>query len=164
MSLRETVARWLVPDAFRTVERYHYLRRQLEEAAMWLGYEFPEVDASIRWAKVSEVNHFRGIDEPSVAAVPGRPWIWSISDFREHLRDAKKALPARHAVAREIWKRFSPSPIETWDDESHKDEYLRCADAIFSLPAENSPGSPSEASACTPATDEPPHPLEADKS
>lgn len=101
MSIRETLARWLAPDAFRTVERYHYLRSQLSDAQMWLGYEFPDVDAAIMWAKVSEVNHFRAVAAPSVAAVPGKPWIWTISDFREHLR----------AAARERSEHLSPRQV-----------------------------------------------------
>jgi hypothetical protein len=102
MTIRTTLARWLAPEAFRTVERYHYLRATLSEAERWLGYDFPEVDATIMWAKVSEVNHFRALDAPSVAAVPGKPWIWSISDFREHLR----------AAARERSEHLSPRQVE----------------------------------------------------
>lgn len=92
MTFREALARWLAPEAFRTVERYRYLRSQLSDAQMWLGYEFPDVDAAIMWAKVSEVNHYRGLSDPSVEAVPGKPWIWSISDFREHLREERRAM------------------------------------------------------------------------
>ena len=100
MSIREIIARWLAPDAFRTVERYHYLRSQLSDAERWLGYEWPEVDAAIMWAKASEVNHFRGLDDPKVETIPGKPWIWSISDFREHLREQRRADPLRVAAER----------------------------------------------------------------
>lgn len=128
MSIREILARWLAPDAFRTVERYHYLRRQLAQAAHWCGYEFPEIEAAVFWAMVSEVNHFRPLGTEAVAAVPSKPWIWSISDFREHLRTSR--LTTREQIAREIWTRFSPSHSLTWDEEPNKAEYLRCADAI----------------------------------
>jgi hypothetical protein len=97
MSLKERIARWLAPDAFRTVQRYHYLRDQLSEAQMWLGYEFPDVDAAIMWAKVSEVNHFQALSDPSVEAVPGKPWIWAIWDFRDHLRAMRSTPPGRTA-------------------------------------------------------------------
>lgn len=94
MSIRTTIARWLAPEAFRTAERYWFLRLMLADAQSWLGYDFPEVDEAIFWAKVTEVNHFRGLDEPCREAVPGKPWIHSISDFREHLRAKRKAALA----------------------------------------------------------------------
>jgi len=95
MSLKTLIARWLDPDAYRTVERYHYLRARLSEAQQWLGYDFPEVDATIMWAKVSEVNHFRRLDQDAVETVPGKPWIWTVYDFREHLRSAHRAKPVQ---------------------------------------------------------------------
>lgn len=90
MGLREIIARWLAPEAFRTVERYHYQRACQSEAYRWLG-EFPDVCATIEWLRVSEQNHFRKLGEDAFAAVPGKPWIWQISDFREHLRAIAKA-------------------------------------------------------------------------
>lgn len=33
-------------------------------------------------------------------------------------------------IAQIIWKRFANSSVETWDDETHKAEYLDCAREI----------------------------------
>lgn len=93
MSLRRAISKWLAPEVYRVEERYWFLRQQLSEAQTWLGYDFPEIDEAIFWAKASEVNHFRALGAETVAAVPGKPWIWTISDFREHLR-SKRPLPA----------------------------------------------------------------------
>ncbi len=33
-------------------------------------------------------------------------------------------------IAQIIWKRFANSSVETWEDETHKAEYLDCAREI----------------------------------
>lgn len=98
MSIKNAIACWLAPEVFERSERYYYLRDTLSDAQMWLAYEWPEVDTVIFWAKVSEVNHFRKLGVPSVAAVPGKPWIHTISDFRDHLRKARDGNGASAAA------------------------------------------------------------------
>lgn len=92
MSLKTIISRWLDPEAHEKAERYWRLRSYLDDAQRWLGYEWPEVDQAIFWAKVSEVNHFRKLGAPVVEAVPGLPGIHGIDQFRQHLREARQAL------------------------------------------------------------------------
>lgn len=113
--VRLTIARWLAPDIFNRSDRYGYLRNALSEAQRWLGYDFPEVDATIHWAKASEVNHFRKLDAPSVPTVPGKPWIWSISDFREHLRGT--AISPNAGSCWEVGEFVGDAPY--LDDDGH---------------------------------------------
>lgn len=92
MTLRKWLASKIDPEMARDARAHWYLRMKMDEAATWLGYDFPMIDAAIFWAKVSTVNHFRLSEAEYVHAVPEKPWIHQISDFREHLR--KTYLPA----------------------------------------------------------------------
>lgn len=38
----------------------------------------------------------------------------------------------RERIARIIWHRFANGRVETWEDETHRAEFLMCADAILS--------------------------------
>ncbi|MEH3121149.1 MAG: hypothetical protein PGN16_04080 [Sphingomonas phyllosphaerae] len=86
MSLRKAIAARLDPETAKAARKHWFLRNRLTEAAEWLGYDFPVVDAVIHWAKVSEVVHFASLDDKLPEHVPGKPWVHAIHDFREHLR------------------------------------------------------------------------------
>ena len=92
MSLRKWLASKLDPETARDARAHWHLRMKLDEAATWLGYDFPMIDEAIFWAKVANVNHFRQSEAEYVHAVPEKPWIHTIGDFREHLR--KKHMTA----------------------------------------------------------------------
>lgn len=94
MSVRERIAAWLAPEMAKDARRHWFLRQRLTEAAEWLGAEYPAIDATIHWAKVSTVVHFASLDDNLPEHVPGKPWIHQIHDFREHLR---RTYPGGHA-------------------------------------------------------------------
>lgn len=86
MTFREWLAGKLAPEMAREARAHQHLRMKLSEATTWLGYDFPVVDEAIFWAKVSSANYFRMSEDEYVHAVPEKPWIHQIGDFREHLR------------------------------------------------------------------------------
>lgn len=88
MSARKRLAAWLDPDTAKDARRHLFLRVRLSEASDWLGVDFPVVHAVIRWAMVSEAVHFATAEDDSPAHVPSKPWIYHISDLRDHLRGA----------------------------------------------------------------------------
>jgi hypothetical protein len=102
-SCRHRIAIALHPELARDAERHWYLRLKLSELQDWLGYDFPDIDAAIHWAKVCERNHYRPLGADAVSPVPDKPWIYGISEFREHMRRAYAiATEARRAEATEI--------------------------------------------------------------
>lgn len=99
-NLCKRIAAWLDPEAAKDARRYWYLRMKLSEASDWLGYDFPAVGASIRWATVCDVVHFAALDDKLPEHVPGKPWVHGIQDFREHLQKTYLTTPSTGGAGR----------------------------------------------------------------
>ena len=134
MSIRYWIAKKLAPDIAKDAKKYHYLRTKLDEARTWLGYDFPEVDAAIFWALVSEVNHFRSIENDAISPVPSKPWIYNINDFREHLRkEAKDKDPEKETVIKnlEAEARWLAANMELDGDKKGAEIVLKLREALL---------------------------------
>lgn len=57
----------------------------------------------------------------------------AVNEAYETLSAYSLIKSGREMVALEIWHRFADSGTEEWADETHKAEYLLCADAILTL-------------------------------
>lgn len=66
-------------------------------------------------------------------------------DIADHAKAALASLScgdARERIALQIWHRFADNSTVEWEDETHKDEFLLCADAILAtgcVPGEAEP-------------------------
>jgi hypothetical protein len=83
--IRDWLIEWLVPELAILERKYQNLQNRVSEARWWMGSEFPEVSNAMRWVEASHANYCGGREE----AVKDKPWIHDISDFREHMRNAK---------------------------------------------------------------------------
>jgi hypothetical protein len=82
---KQQLIEWLNPEHEILQRKYQDLANKVSEARWWMGYDFPDVAAATRWIQASHANYCGGKAE----AVEDKPWIHTISDFREHMRAQK---------------------------------------------------------------------------
>ena len=83
------VARFF-PEYWNYKRKYRYLQQRVDEARYWLA-EFPEASLAMRWVQAADHFYWNDGSKPAFNVIEDRPWIHSISDFREYLRAAKAA-------------------------------------------------------------------------
>lgn len=95
--IREWLARKLAPEAFEDAERYAYLQRRLDDLQQWCGFDSPEIDRAVLWARKSLRVHFMPLAEFHEHCAAKRfdiTHVGDISQFREELRARAKQRDA----------------------------------------------------------------------
>jgi hypothetical protein len=85
--MKRWIAARLCPDMAKDAAKYHFLKSEIVHADRWLASITPAAMV-LTWLLGRDHDHWRKLDEPSVAAYPA-----DISAFREELRRVMPQQP-----------------------------------------------------------------------
>lgn len=83
--IKQALIEWLNPEHEILQRKYQDLINKVGEAQWWMGSEFPEASKTAKWIYASHAQYCGR----NVHAVEDKPWINTISDFREYMRTLK---------------------------------------------------------------------------